>query len=162
MHPQNFRSAKISMSKLFFVDTNILFYAYDTTEISKHKSARRWLEFLWEKRVGTLSAQVLAEFSNLALNKIKPGMQQSNVQSILKTYEAWQPVQTNTALLRVALEIQGKFKFSWWDSLILAGAGASQSTYFLTEDLQDRQKIGSITVVNPMKVIPEAIHTSGD
>lgn len=145
------------MSKSFFVDTNILVYAHDTTEARKHKSARTWLEFLWRKRSGFLSAQVLAEFSNIALHKLKPGMKDDAVKDLVEAYEAWNPIPTNTQLLKVGLQVQTKYKLSWWDSLILAGAGATGCDYFLSEDLQDRQKIGNLIVVNPLNISPEML-----
>jgi predicted nucleic acid-binding protein len=43
-----------------FVDTNVLVYARDTTEVEKNTSAVRWMAVLWAERSGALSWQVLS------------------------------------------------------------------------------------------------------
>jgi len=47
------------VSDKFFVDTNILMYAHDTSAGEKHTRAKALVESLWENRSGVLSTQVL-------------------------------------------------------------------------------------------------------
>ena len=52
-----------SMSDRFFVDTNILMYAHDTSAGEKHERAKAVVEELWRDRTGVGSTQVLQEFA---------------------------------------------------------------------------------------------------
>lgn len=46
---------------------------------------------------------------------------------------------------------------TWWDALIVAAAQAGECTYLLTEDLQDRQNLGGVTVVDPFAHEPSDV-----
>ena len=48
------------MSDRYFVDTNILMYAHDTSAGAKHERARNLIEELWRDRSGVVSTRVLA------------------------------------------------------------------------------------------------------
>ncbi len=48
-------------TKLEFVDTNILVYAYDLSSGKKHKTAQALVKKLWESESGCISVQVLQE-----------------------------------------------------------------------------------------------------
>jgi predicted nucleic acid-binding protein len=60
----------MSADNLLFVDTNVLLYSLDSTDTAKHRSARLWLDRLWEHECGCLSRQVLNEFHANATGKI--------------------------------------------------------------------------------------------
>ena len=49
------------MSDKYFVDTNILMYAHDTSAGAKHERAKALVEELWRDRTGVVSTQVLQE-----------------------------------------------------------------------------------------------------
>jgi predicted nucleic acid-binding protein len=53
------------MSDRYFVDTNILMYAHDTTAGENHARAKALVENLWESRSGVVSTQVLQEHASL-------------------------------------------------------------------------------------------------
>src|SRR5712692_5673330 len=59
---------------LVFVDTNVLVYARDSSERTKHPRARAWLEMLWRERTGRLSTQVLHEYYVTVTRNLKPGL----------------------------------------------------------------------------------------
>ncbi len=143
--------------KRFFVDTNILAYAYDQTDRQKYEQARAWLQFLWQSRSGRISAHVLSEFFNLVTRKPKFGLSTSEASDVVQSFSDWHPVPTTVDLILAAVEIRGASKFGWWDCLALAGAIAQSSIYFLSEDLQDRQRIAGLTIVNPFQVAPEKL-----
>lgn len=50
------------MTARFFVDTNILIHAYDTTNLDKQTAALQTLDRLARSGTGVISTQVLAEF----------------------------------------------------------------------------------------------------
>jgi predicted nucleic acid-binding protein len=47
------------MTAPVFVDTNVLVYAIDLAAGDRHIAARRWMEALWPRQAGRLSAQTL-------------------------------------------------------------------------------------------------------
>ncbi|MEO8502809.1 MAG: PIN domain-containing protein [Acidobacteriota bacterium] len=61
------------MSARYFVDTNILLYAHDSSTGSKHQKARAFVERLWHDRSGVISTQVLQELAvNLQRQAARP------------------------------------------------------------------------------------------
>lgn len=50
-----------------------------------------------------------------------------------------------------ATEVQERYKYSFWDSLIIASAIAGGARTILSEDLADGQTIQGLTIKNPFK-----------
>ena len=70
------------MSDKYFVDTNILMYAHDTSAGAKHERARALVEELWRDRTGVVSTQVLQELAvNLRRKTAKPLDAESDARS---------------------------------------------------------------------------------
>jgi predicted nucleic acid-binding protein len=49
------------MSDRYFVDTNILMYAHDTSAGAKHERAKALVKELWRERSGVVNTQVQQE-----------------------------------------------------------------------------------------------------
>jgi len=49
-----------------------------------------------------------------------------------------------------ALEIEVRYKTSFWDALILQAAEHSGATVLYSEDLAGKQSCGTVQVVNPL------------
>jgi hypothetical protein len=60
-------------------------------------------------------------------------------------------------LLEHAWKIQDRYRFSFWDSLIVAAAKAASCRWLLTEDLQPGQNLDGIIVVNPFLYTPDQL-----
>ncbi|MCS6952759.1 MAG: PIN domain-containing protein [Bryobacterales bacterium] len=136
-----------------FVDTNVLIYSVDPRVPSKHASVWRWLTALWETACGRLSWQVLHEFYVNALRKAE--VARSEARQVVRSYATWRPVETTLNLVERAWHWADRSQVSYWDALILAAAEASGCAYLLSEDFQDRQRFGSLTVLNPFLHGPE-------
>jgi predicted nucleic acid-binding protein len=50
-----------------------------------------------------------------------------------------------------SLEIEGRYKTSFWDALILYAAQASAAQTLYIEDLNHGQMYGGVRVINPFK-----------
>jgi predicted nucleic acid-binding protein len=50
-----------------------------------------------------------------------------------------------------AFAVEDRYGVRFWDALLLAGANAAGCGYFLSEDLNDGQAYGGVTVVNPFR-----------
>jgi predicted nucleic acid-binding protein len=60
----------------------------------------------------------------------------------------------HTSLVR-ASELRERYTLSFWDSLIIASALASDASIVYSEDMQDGLIVeGRVTIINPLKPIP--------
>jgi predicted nucleic acid-binding protein len=50
----------------------------------------------------------------------------------------------------VALEIEGRYKISFWDALMVQAAGSCEAEVIYSEDFADGQSYGEVPVVNPL------------
>ena len=140
-----------------FVDTNVLLYSEDGADKAKQARAIEWLQTLWTKRCGRMSTQVLNEFYANATKKLKPAMPAGDARAEVRRYQRWQPWVLDHATVETAWAVESRFGFSYWDSLIVAAAKAQGCRYLLTEDLQHKQIIDSVQILNPFLVGPEVL-----
>lgn len=137
------------MSDRFFVDTNILLYAHDRSA-GKHERAKALVERLWRDGTGVLSTQVLQELSVNLRKKAGRPLDARTVRDIVADYLTWEVyVNTGTSILE-ALEIQERFRISFWDALVVQAADACGTTLLYSEDLADGQLYGRVRVSNPL------------
>jgi len=132
-----------------FVDTNVLVYAYDRGAGSKHERALSVVEKLWIDGSGVLSTQVLQEFYVNVRRKAHKPISHKQARALIADYLSWDPIVNDGATLLEAIDLEQRYKLSFWDSLIVVAAQKSGATVLLTEDLNDGQKFGSIQVQNP-------------
>lgn len=69
----------------------------------------------------------------------------------------WRPIAIDLSTIDAAWAIEDRFGLSWWDALIVAAAQAGGCTHLLTEDLQDGQSLGDVTVVDPFAHEPAEV-----
>lgn len=139
------------MSVRYFVDTNILLYAHDRAAGPKHERAKKILAELWRTQSGFLSTQVLQEFIVNLRRKVANPPDPQTIQEILRDYLTWPLVINSGDSILAALDIEERFRVSFWDALILQAAQACGADVLLSEDLSDGQSYGKIRVVNPLK-----------
>ena len=132
-----------------FVDTNVLVYRHDTSDLAKQTLADTWHRFLWRRRLGRLSFQVLQELYATLKQVSEPSLDPAAVRDIVANYLQWEPVRIDAGVLRRAWEVEERFRLSWWDALIVAAAQASECPILLTEDLQHGQDLDGVRVVDP-------------
>jgi len=135
-----------------FIDTNVLIYLFDETDDRKRGTAERLIRTALESRNGRISHQVVQETLNVVTRKLPSPMTPEDAQRFLEQVLAplWQ-VMPSLELYRRGLAIQGRYGFSFYDSLIVAAALESGCTRLYSEDLQHGQKIEELTIENPFK-----------
>jgi len=138
-----------------FVDTNVLLYALDEADRAKQEAARLWRAEMWKSQRGRTSFQVLEEFYAKVMKKWPNAQDQARAE--IRDLLAWRPVKIDGAVIEQAWKIQDRYRFSFWDSLIVASAKAASCRYLLTQDLQDNQVVDGIRVVSPFKATPESL-----
>jgi predicted nucleic acid-binding protein len=132
-----------------FVDSNILVYGYDCDAGEKHSIARGRLVHLWDHENGAVSIQVLQEFYVTATRKLSRPVSKQAARGVIDTYESWSPHRPVTADLVAASELEERHHVSFWDALVIISAQRCECTTLLSEDLQDGQLFGPVTVRNP-------------
>jgi predicted nucleic acid-binding protein len=132
-----------------FVDTNILVYAYDNTAGQKYEIANSIVSDLWTSALGVLSTQVLQEFFVSVTTKIPRPMDAKTAKQIVTDLLTWDVVVIDGYSVLNGVDIQVKYKYSFWDSLIIEAALKADSPLLLTEDLSDGQVIRGVTIRNP-------------
>lgn len=140
------------MSVNFFVDTNILVYSRDSSEKEKQPKADQWLRTLWENESGKISTQVMNEYYVTVSQKLKPGLTKEQARADLRSLSVWQPLEISTALIEASWDTQDQYNYSWWDSLIITSAQFLNCTYLISEDMQHKQRLGQLTIINPFLV----------
>ncbi len=140
------------MSDKCFVDTNVLVYAHDRSAESKHAVARMLIQNLWNSGLGVLSTQVLQEFCVSLRRKTGRPLPSNEMRRLIEDYSTWEVVTDTAESILRALEIEARYKTSFWDALILQAAEACGASILYSEDLASGQLYGAVRVVNPFTV----------
>lgn len=130
-----------------FIDTNVLVYAEASDLPEKQATALALLKRLYEDGLGVLSTQVLQEYCNVALKKLKLPAQY--VRSQLDLYEQFEVVQVTPAIIRAGLDLHQTRSVSFFDAIVLASASASGCPVIWTEDMNAGEVIDGIRISNP-------------
>jgi predicted nucleic acid-binding protein len=138
------------MSDKCFVDTNILVYAHDRSAGVKHQRAQMLLEQLWDSGQGVLSTQVLQELCVNLRRKAGQPLPVEEVRQLIRDYSTWEIVTNTAESVLQALDIEMRYKTSFWDALIFQAAESSGASILYSEDLATGQRYGAIQVVNPL------------
>lgn len=134
------------MSDKFFFDTNVLIYAI-ANDTERTPSALAWLS-----RGGTISVQVLNEFTNTARRKLNRPW--DDVVAALDALRSVcnECVSVTEQTHNGAVGLSRRYGFNFYDALIVASALEAQCTMLVTEDMHDGQLVDDrLTVYNPFR-----------
>lgn len=139
----------MSASDKYFIDSNIVVYAYDHHEPQKREKARQILKRGMMEENIVLSPQVLGEFYVVVTKKIRNPISPGAALGIIEVLSVFSAVEIDALLVIKGINIQMKYKVSYWDSLILAAAERAECNILLTEDMKDGEVFNNVTVTNP-------------
>jgi predicted nucleic acid-binding protein len=140
------------MSAEAFLDTNIFVYQLDASDARKHKIADALVRDGLEGERACISFQVVQECLNTALRKADVALDAGQARAYLDAVLLpLMKVGASAALYQRALDVQSRWRFGFYDSLIVASALSAGCKRLLTEDLQHGQKIETLTIENPFK-----------
>ncbi len=136
------------MSADDFLDSNILIYSVDASTPEKMERAQELVGRSLTSGSGCISYQVVRETLNVLTGKL--GMSSDSIRRLLDEIlvPLWQ-VNPTAGLYQSAISLQGRYGFSFYDSLIVAAAVEAGCTRLYSEDLQHGQQIQRLTIVNP-------------
>jgi predicted nucleic acid-binding protein len=136
------------MSKVF-LDTNILIYSLDQSDIDKKKNSRELIKALTSENLGVISTQVLQEFYVAATTKL--GADPLLIKEIVRSLEKIETVTVTTTLIKEAIDCSVLNRISFWDALIVVSAESAKCKLLCTEDLNHGQIIRGVRIENPFK-----------
>jgi predicted nucleic acid-binding protein len=140
------------MSAKYFLDTNIFVYSFDQSQPKKQERALNLIAEALESGDGLISTQVIQEFLNVATRKFAIPMKTTDCQAYLaRVLHPLCQVFPDLALYETSLDIQQEAGYSFYDSLILAGALRGGCARLYSEDLQAGQQVRGLTIVNPFQ-----------
>lgn len=140
------------MSAEAFIDTNIFIYHLDAQDKRKQAIAEHIVREGLATGNACISFQVIQECLNTVLRKAKITLDVAAARAYLDTVLApLLRVTASAALYHRALDIQERYHFSFYDSLIVAAALAAGCSRLISEDMQDGQRIESLTISNPFR-----------
>jgi predicted nucleic acid-binding protein len=140
------------MAERAFIDTNVLAYAEASDLPVKQRAALDLLRQLYEQASGVLSTQVLQEYCNVALKKLRMPAQQ--LRARLDLYEQFEIVQVTPVIVRAGLDLHQTRSLGFYDALIVASAQTAGCNVLFSEDLNTGEKMGPVRVVNPFAAGP--------
>lgn len=140
------------MSAEFFIDTNVLVYHLDDTDRRKQAVAERIVRDGLATGNACISYQVVQECLNVAVRKaavpLSPDAARSYLDAVLLPLMR---LGASEAIYHRALDVQARWRFGFYDSLIVASALMAGCRTLLTEDLQHGQRIDTLTIVDPFR-----------
>lgn len=142
---------------MVFVDTHVLLYAVDDTDLAKQQRARQWIEACWLRRCGRLSTQVLNEFYANARKRFASAISAGDARAEVRRYQQWKPWVIDQATIETAWAAESRYQINYWHALMVAAAQHQGCTLLLTEDLQHDQRIDKLRILNPFLVGPEIL-----
>ena len=132
----------------FFLDSNILIYAFDTGEPRKRAKSRALIESLPAESI-VLSAQVVNEFYFTVTRKLSRKAPAAQAEEAVRGLSGFRILPLDYRLSLAAMELIRKHQLSIWDALIVESALEGRCRTLFSEDFQDGRKYGSLKVTNP-------------
>jgi len=131
-----------------FLDTNVLVYAYDSSDSRKQRVAQ---DLVRRALAGDIlvSTQVLAEFAATLLHKITPAARLEDVTAVLDAMVPIRVVQPDRDIVRRAVEMGTEYGGHFYDGMIVAAAERGGCGRIWSEDLNSGQQYFGIVVENP-------------
>ena len=138
------------MTARFFLDTNVLIYAYDAANPGKQARAKEVLAALAGMQAAAVSTQVLAEmFSTLTRTFGSLISPEDAVVQLFHHVQTWQVIDVSPLVVMEAAQAVAHHKLSFWDAQIWAAAKLNNIPIILSEDFNTGFALQGVRFVNP-------------
>jgi predicted nucleic acid-binding protein len=138
------------MSADYFLDTNLFIYQIETGEQTKAAIANKIIRSGIETGNACISFQVVQECLNTIIRKAAICVSRDQaVQYLDASLTPLLKIYPSIPLYKRGLDIQSRYQFSFYDSLIVAAALEAGCKTLYSEDLQHGQVIGTLRIENP-------------
>jgi len=138
------------MSADSFIDSNVFVYLFDKTDTNKRSKAENLVQQTLELGTGCISYQVVQETINVITRKLNATPEEARQFLDRVLMPLWQ-INPTGMFYRRGLDLQARYQFSFYDSLILAAALEAGCKTLYSEDLQHGQRIEGLIIKNPFR-----------
>ncbi len=140
------------MSAEFFLDTNLFIYQLEAADERKSVAADRIIRQGVDSGNACISFQVIQECLNTVLRKARVPLSTDEARMYLETVlvPLFQ-VPASVRLYQKGLDVQSRYRYGFYDSLIIAAALDAGCTCLYSEDMQHGQQIERLTIQNPFR-----------
>lgn len=131
------------------IDTNILVYAYDTSEGEKHEISRTLLREIWKEGGGVVCLQNLMEFFVVITKKVENPIDIKKAKIIVEDFlksDNWRIIGRDADIFLKAIDLVSEHEIHLWDAMIAACMKENDLTEIVTENKKDFGKIPGIKV----------------
>ena len=136
------------MSAPDFLDSNVLVYAQDDSDLRKQEIARGLIRRAVLGQM-VISTQTLAEFSATLLQRYSTTFSSDKVLGILDALSPIKLVVPDAGIVRRAVEAHEIYGVHFYDGMIIAAAERGGCERIWSEDLNPGQKYFDVKVENP-------------
>lgn len=134
----------------YLVDTNVLVYALDESDLPRQARAVTWLDHLLTTDSGALSAQALTEVANVCLHRLAPRWQVDRVSDHVQALaRAFHVLPVTPAVVVEALRGVGQYQLSYFDAQMWAVARLHQIPALLSENMASGASLDGVLIVDP-------------
>lgn len=139
--------------EFFLLDSNILIYAYNRSEVYKGKIAEEIIEDCIGRGLkGCTSFQCLGEFSKVMVSKYNiPCKEVKEIIRDLCSLRHFRKIHYDKNTIINALDLSEKHNIHFWDAVIAATMLENGISAIYTENTKDFKKIPQITAINPFE-----------
>ena len=131
------------MSGKSFFDTTILIYSVSSDEPRSAMAEKLLADGGW------ISVQVLNEFAAVVRRKLDMSWEETREALLAIRALCQAPTPLSIETHHTALEIAARYGYQIYDALVVAAALESHCDTLYTEDMQNGQSIGPLTIRNP-------------
>jgi predicted nucleic acid-binding protein len=139
--------AKKPINVASFIDSNILIYAEANDLPAKQTTALKLLHRLKLEEHGVVSTQVLQEYCNVAIRKLRLSI--DHVRNQLRSHEQFEVVQVTPAIIQAALDLHQTRSMAFYDAIILQAAITSGCDTLYSEDMHAGDIVNGVRIINP-------------
>ena len=133
-----------------FVDSNVFIYLFDDTAPDKRGRAEQLIYRGVESGNICISFQVIQETLNVLTGKLGLTSDDPDTRSLLDRvlFPLWR-VMPSQRLYKRCLDLQARYRYHFYDALIIAAALEAGCKRLYSEDMQHGQQIEGLTIENP-------------
>jgi predicted nucleic acid-binding protein len=137
-----------------FLDSNVFIYLVDPNNAAKRRIAEDLIFAAVASGSATISFQVVQETLNVMTRGLRTVVTVDDARRFLAEVlvPLWRVMPTR-ALYERALDVHGRYGYSFYDSLIIAAALQAGCARLYSEDLQHGQRIEGLTIENPFTAV---------
>ena len=124
----------------FFVDTNLLVYVADPANPEKRVRVRDFLTRIISSHILVLSPQSLNECYRAVTERLDL-MPRNDARRFVAAWLPYCTARYDFNVTQGAWRIQDRFRFSWWDSMLLASASLAGCNVFILDRQRDEDNV---------------------